>query len=164
MLNMWNGALVPSLTAIPVVQKLIACFIATLSFSLLFNQPRGTMLFSAAAGTAGYGLFLLTGQNTLAYFLATLAIGVVCELIARLIRCPATLLITSGIIPMVPGLGLYTTMLQLNQGEYEAAVNTGVATVSAILVMALAVTFSSIIFVGTHGGGRMDGRSRTGRQ
>lgn len=124
----------------------IACFFAAFAFSVLMHQPRGTMPVSALIAMAGYGLFMLLGRNTMAYFLATLLIGISCEICARIMKRTATLFFTGAIIPLVPGVGLYNTMLYVVEGNYDKAVNTGVATILAICAIALAVTVSSVLF------------------
>lgn len=126
--------------------QLIACFVAAASFSVLLHQPRSSILVSSLIAMAGYGVFLLLNQNTTAYFLATLLIGILCEICARLLKRTATLFITGGIIPLVPGVGLYNTMRHVVEGSYHEAVTVGVNTVLGLCAIALAITTSSVIF------------------
>lgn len=126
--------------------QLAACFCAALAFSFLMNQPKSTMLVSSVIATAGYGLYLLLDRNVLAYFLATVLIGLSCELCARMMKRTATLFFTSAIVPLVPGVGLYNTMRYVVDGEYNQAVSTGVFTLLAICGIALAVTITSVLF------------------
>ena len=130
--------------------QLIACFAASLSFSVLVRQPKGSMLVSAVIATAGYSLFLLMGQNTLAYFTATLLIGLSCEICARIMKRAATLFVTGAIIPLVPGVGLYNTMRHVVEGNYHEAVNVGAATILGICGIALAITMSSVLVSAFH--------------
>jgi uncharacterized membrane protein YjjB (DUF3815 family) len=95
---------------------------------------------------AGYALFLLLGKTTLAYFLATLFIGICCEICARVMKRTATLFVTGAIVPLVPGVGLYNTMLYVVAGDYGNAVHTGAATALGLCGIALAITMSSVIF------------------
>ena len=126
--------------------QLIACFAASLSFSVLVRQPKGSMLVSAVIATAGYSLFLLMGQNTLAYFTATLLIGLSCEICARIMKRAATLFVTGAIIPLVPGVGLYNTMRYVVEGNYHQAMSTGASTVLGLCAIALAITTTSVLF------------------
>ena len=126
--------------------QLIACFAASLSFSVLVRQPKGSMLVSAVIATAGYSLFLLMGQNTLAYFTATLLIGLSCEICARIMKRAATLFVTGAIIPLGPGVGLYNTMRYVVEGDYHQAMSTGASTVLGLCAIALAITTTSVLF------------------
>lgn len=126
--------------------QLIACFAATSAYSVLVHQPRSTVLVSALVGTASYGLYLLLGQTTIAYFFASLMIGAACEIAARLMKRTATLFVSVAIIPLVPGVGLYRTMRYITEGNYVLAVTTGSATLLGLCAIALAVTITSMLF------------------
>lgn len=126
--------------------QLAACFLAAVSFSLLVRQPKSSMLVSGFIAVAGYSVFLLLGQSTLAYFAATLLIGFSCEISARLLKRATTLFVTGAIIPLVPGVGLYNTMRYVVEGDYHQAVSTGAAAILGICAIALAITTTSVIF------------------
>lgn len=130
--------------------QLLACAVAAASFSVLLHQPWRTVPVSTLIATAGYALFLLMGKTTLAYFGATLVIGICCEICARVMKRTATLFVTAAIIPLVPGIGLYNTMLYMVEGNYGMAVQTGAATVLALCGIALAITMSSVLFGAFH--------------
>ena len=130
--------------------QLLACAAAASCFSVLLHQPRSTIPASTMIATAGYAAFLLMGKTTLAYFGATLFIGVCCEICARIMKRTATLFVTASIIPLVPGIGLYNTMLYVVEGDYGNAVRTGAATVLGICGIALAITMASVLFSAFH--------------
>ena len=126
--------------------QLLSCAVAAAAFSVLMHQPRRTIPVSSLIATAGYGIFLLLGKTTLAYFGATMVIGICCEICARVMKRTATLFVTGAIIPLVPGVGLYNTMLSVVEGDYAHAVNTGAGTLLGICGIALAITLSSVLF------------------
>ena len=130
--------------------QLLSCAVAAACFSVLLHQPRRTILVSTLIATAGYTVFLLMGKTTLAYFGATLLIGICCEICARIMKRTATLFVTGAIIPLVPGIGLYNTMLYVVEGNYYKAVTTGAATVLGICGIALAITMSSVLVSAFH--------------
>ena len=123
-----------------------SCALAAFFVALLLNQPKNTLLHSALIAGAGYAIFMLLGQGTLGYFFATLFIGIACEVCARLMKKIATLFITSALIPLVPGVGLYNTMRHLVQGNVSNAVSCGTDTLMGICAIALGITFSTVIF------------------
>ncbi len=126
--------------------QIAACFLATVFFSFLMNQPIRTVWPSAVIAAVGYLIFLLLNKTTIAYFFAALFISVSCECLARRMRSPSTLFTTSAIIPLVPGIGLYRTMLYLTQENFSLAGETGSETALGICAIALAITLSSICF------------------
>ena len=134
--------------------QLLACLVASACFSVLMHQPWSTVPVSALIASAGYGLFLLLGKSTMGYFLATLTIGIACEICARVMKRAATLFVTGAIIPLVPGVGLYNTMRHVVEGNYHEAVNVGAATILGICGIALAITMSSVLFSALHRGKR----------
>ena len=126
--------------------QLIACAMATALFGILLNQPPRTIPYTSVIATVGYGLYLLFDRMPHAYFIAALFIGLSGELLARVIKKPATLFLTSAVIPLVPGIGLFRSMLFLSQGEYSSAIRVGTETVLGIFAIALAFTLSSVVF------------------
>ena len=123
-----------------------SALIATIFFSMLFNQPFRSSLFSGLIAAIGYGVFITVGKTTVAYFLSALLIGISCEMMARFFKMTASLFITSSIIPLVPGVGLYRTMFSISQGHYIEAVEVGTKSVEGICAIALAITFSTMLF------------------
>ena len=130
--------------------QLLSCAVAAACFSVLLHQPRRTIPASTLIATAGYAVFLLMGKTTMAYFGATLLIGICCEICARVMKRTATLFVTGAIIPLVPGVGLYNTMLFVVGGDYGSAVTTGTAAVLALCGIALAITMSSVLVSAFH--------------
>ena len=130
--------------------QIISCGLAAFFFALLLNQPRNTMIHSSLIAGLGYAVFLLLNKGTLGYFFATLFIGIACEVCARIMKRVSTLFITSALIPLVPGVGLYRTMRYLVEGDFPMAVTCGTETLLGICAIALGVTFSTILFTNLH--------------
>lgn len=129
-----------------VLIQCIAAMFASAAFGWLLRQPKKTMLFTSLIGVNGYVIFLLMGQSAMAYFTASLVVGLLCELTARVTRMATTLFLVSAIIPLVPGLGLYRTMMYTAQGNFQMALSTGVETVTGIGAIALSLTIATTVF------------------
>lgn len=104
--------------------------IAAMGFAILFNVPRRTLPACALSGAVGHGLraALIAGLGMpieAATLLAATAVGFMGELFARHYRMPRLVFVVPGVIPMVPGVFAYRTML----GIFEV---TGVANLSGI--------------------------------
>ena len=126
--------------------QFLICFAAALCFSLLLNQPRRSIIFSAVIGAFGYVLFYVLGKGVLAYFVSAFFVGIACEGLARWKKTTATQLITCSLIPLIPGLGLYRTVRYLTENQFSQAMRTGLDAVLGICAIALAITFSTLLF------------------
>lgn len=126
---------------------LLGSFGACAFFAMLFHSPRQCVLPASLIGTAGYAAYLLgtacLSSPVAGAFADALVIAVLSEIMARRLKAPATLFASVGLIPVVPGGGLYNTMHALMQGDYPAAANYGVETVLIAGSLALAVALVS---------------------
>lgn len=129
-----------------VLIQCVAALFASAAFGVLLRQPLSTLPYTALIGLNGFIIYLLLSGNTMAYFMAALAVGLLCELTARIKGRATTVYLVSALIPLVPGLGLYRTMLFVAKEQYDLALYTGVSSVGGIGSIALAITISTSIF------------------
>lgn len=136
--------------------------IAALFFSVLFSCPRRAMGLSAALAGAGYLVYMLAGQGLPAFFAGAALITIAGETSARAMKMPATVFIHTALIPMVPGVGLYRTMLYLVQGKVQEGVAEGAGTLLAMGCMAIAIAVCGLLFrvIAGHAEGRSSGRTQ----
>ena len=122
---------------------LLSSFGASACFALLFNAPRRSILPAAFTGLVGYGVYLAVkrwvGSEVGANLAAALVIAGLGEVFARRMHMPATIFISVGVITLVPGVGLYQTMLAMVQNRYSDAAARGVETLLIAGAIALAV-------------------------
>ena len=67
-------------------------------------------------------------SNVFSMVIASAVVSLFSEILARKLKYPAINFIIPGILPLVPGLGLYNTMYSLVQKDYALAVSTGTDT------------------------------------
>ena len=95
----------------------ISAFGASLFFSLSLRGPRRTLIAASALGMAGQVIYSALkaplGDNT-AVLIATFAICIAAELFSRPLKAPVTVISFPAVIPLVPGVMLYRTMLCLS--------------------------------------------------
>lgn len=125
------------------ILELIMAYLASLSFAYIFNLNRKTAFLSAIGGSIGWlfysqGLVVLNDSN-IAYFLGAVALSYYAEIMARKTRTPVTSYITPALIPLVPGSGLYRTMLQSLEGNYNEALREGITTIMASGALAIGI-------------------------
>jgi uncharacterized membrane protein YjjB (DUF3815 family) len=131
-----------------IVLKIIYCFIATFFFALIMSAPRKTLFYSSITASFGYLLyeyFITNGNPLLGFFLGTTLIATLGEIYARKFKMPATIFIFPAVIPIVPGLGLYETILAFVSNDVLLALEIGVKTILNIGCMAIAMALVSLL-------------------
>lgn len=125
------------------------CAAATLSYALLMRMPHRALLLSAVLGSGGYLIFIISDSyfsNILsAYFLGTLFVSVIGEIMARVMKMPSSVFVIPAIIPLVPGYGLYLSMLLLVQNDFYEFIKTGVQTLFVAGIMAFAIALTNFV-------------------
>lgn len=129
------------------IKELIFSGLSTMGIAILFRSPKKTIIFAGLVGTVAWGVFSLSlnaSENIIiASFLAALTVGILGEYFARLKKNPATLYVTPGIIPLVPGAGMYYTMLALIENDYTAAIAKGSETFFIAAAISMGIIVSS---------------------
>ena len=104
-------------------------FLATAGFSIFFNSPKRSLIPSGIIGGIGWTVSIIllrfSGNAILTNFFAAALISLLSEILARKMKYPAIIFVNPGILPLIPGLGLYNTMLSLVEGNYTSAVSIG---------------------------------------
>lgn len=132
--------------------QLPAAFIGTLGFAALFGTPRRYYLDSGLAGLAGWAAFLVvSGQWAMvsgvgAAFIGALTVAVLSHGLARWRHCPGTVFLICGIIPLVPGGGIFWTAYHLVNNHLALAASTGFTALKVTIAIAGAIILVSGIF------------------
>ena len=122
-------------------------------FAMLVSFGSGLMLSAHIKTSAGgaviggvvYAIFLLCGGSAVGVFVASLTLAALSEIAARILKEPSTLFLITGIYPLVPGAGIYSTAALIMQRNAEASV-TGVNTVAELLFMVAGIAIVSTLF------------------
>ena len=90
---------------------IIGSFVATIAFSVLLETPRKYLWQTGIVGAVGGGVYLGCTHHGVdvvtASFFSALAIAFMAHLFARVFKAPVTVFLTAGILPTVPGAGMY---------------------------------------------------------
>jgi uncharacterized membrane protein YjjB (DUF3815 family) len=106
------------------IQTLAAC-LGSLGFAVLFNI-KGKKLFLIACGGGISWIVYLTAKTIgadnaiLGMFISTMAVAILAEISARVIKTPVITLLVPMVIPLIPGGDLYHTMTYLVQNDMSA--------------------------------------------
>ncbi len=77
---------------------------------------------------------------------ATVALALLSELAARIFKQPVTIFVIPGIIPIVPGLGMYMGMTKIIENNYDAGINILLTAALDASAIALGMMFMASIF------------------
>ncbi len=125
----------------------IGCLFASALFALLFRTPARLIAPASVTAVLGYALSVWAGRELSAewagIFLGSLVAALIGETLATKLRAPATIFLTVAVIPMVPGSGLYNTMLALVQGRSADAAAAGSSTILAAGGIALGLSIAA---------------------
>lgn len=132
-----------------IIEQLVFAFVCTIGFSILFNIPKDSIAKTGLIGALGWIVFFSLNQ---AYnspvgsaFIASLTIGLLGESFARFFKKPATVYITPGIIPLVPGASSYYTMLAIIEKRFMDAADLGTETLLIAISIASGIIIASSI-------------------
>lgn len=132
-----------------VIKQFSFSFLSTIGFSIIFNVPKGLIAKSGFIGGIGWVVYYISGlflyNNIISTFLAAITVGILGELFARHFKKPATVFMIPGIIPLVPGAGMYYTMLALVEENLYVAATKGTETLFIAAAISIGVIFSTIL-------------------
>ncbi|MBS5788542.1 MAG: threonine/serine exporter family protein [Clostridioides difficile] len=131
------------MTDMPIILHFFFSGLATVGFAVFFNTP--TRLLAPAGITGGVGwiiyiyLFNLSTSTAFAGFVAGAFVSLCSEILARKMKQPAIVFVIPGILPLIPGIGLYNTMLFMIQKNYSMSVTKGTDAIFLSAAIALGV-------------------------
>ncbi|MCD8158423.1 MAG: threonine/serine exporter family protein [Clostridiales bacterium] len=106
----------------------IVAYLATAAFGIVFYAPAKTLPFSAITGAFGYITHYLIlkyvdAGDVLACAAGGVVIAFLSEIFAMVQKNPVTAYEMPAIMPLVPGIGLYRTMITFMQNDSVGAVD-----------------------------------------
>ncbi|MBO5040914.1 MAG: threonine/serine exporter family protein [Clostridia bacterium] len=136
------------------LRDFVACFGATIFYCIIMQLPKKALWISSLSSALTYIVFrtafLSIESEYMGYLAASCFAALSAEVLARACKMPATIFIFPAVIPLVPGLGLYRTMLCLVRSDMSGFASEGTKTliISGIIAVTVAVVnafFRSIL-------------------
>lgn len=121
-------------------------FGASACCSFYLNTNKTDIVWGGLLGALGWVLYVIVGVNGSqgeAYFVGAFAVALVSEILAVIIKNPATVFLLPGLLPLVPGGGIFYMMRAAVQGDLEASLHTGYTTLVAAGAIALGIALAS---------------------
>jgi len=100
-----------------ILVQVIGAFIAVIAVAVMFGVPKKFLVYSGLVGAFGWLVYLLlknVGCSTVvSMFFATQVVALISHSFARIFKTPVTLFLIAGILPLVPGVGMYQIVYNL---------------------------------------------------
>ena len=131
--------------------QLIAAFLSSVGFAMLFNVRRDRLILAGVGGFLGWAVYLLMGSVLVSdvprYFVAAVVITVYAEVMARIVKCPATIFVATAAIPLVPGGMLYRSMYAFMSSNSVLGMEYGVEAILLAGALALGMLSPTTLFL-----------------
>lgn len=143
---MMNSAF--DLITLTIPGQAIVSFMGTVAFAILFGMPKRLYLSTGIIGMAGWLIYTLLVRYTsctvvIATFFAMAAIGIMSRYFSVWKKAPSTIFIIAGIIPIVPGGGIFWTVYYLMTNQFADAFQAGFTAIKVMLAIVLGIVLSS---------------------
>ena len=140
------------------LQDLLLAAVPAVGFGMLFNVPTRVLGYCALDGAIGHGLrFLLLRAGVpveLATYVAATTVSFVGVWQAQRLRAHPKVFTVAAVIPMIPGVSLFTTLIALQQIQQKGfntelmatAVNSGLRAFFIIAALAVGLAMPGLLF------------------
>lgn len=120
-------------------------FFASMFFAVLYNTRGRLLIYTALCGALGKIVFdIMEPQGIVAQFLiSTIVMSIYSEFLARFCKIPVMVVLTVGILPIVPGAGVYYTIYYLLEENLAQFYIYGMKTLLSTGAMALGIMLVS---------------------
>ncbi|OKP95495.1 threonine/serine exporter family protein [Paenibacillus sp. P46E] len=130
------------------ILQLITSFIAAATFCILFNAPVRALIQCGFAGMVGWMLYLQLDERwdtVVATFAATVVVGVISQIFARIYKMPVIIFSVGGIIPLVPGGLAYDAMRKFVENDNNLAIQFAVQALLLSGAIATGLVLSEVL-------------------
>lgn len=131
-----------------IIYQFMVSFLATIGFAGFFSAPLNSIIASGFSGGLSWVIKILVSNtfqsNITGTFFGAFAAGILGEFLAIKYKKPATVFITPGIVSLVPGAGMYYTMLYLVEDNFQIAASFGTETFFVAAAIAIGIIASTV--------------------
>ncbi len=148
--QLWGTPVTGEAIAWGIGWECVFAMIGCVGFSILFNIHKLGILLCALGGTIAWISYCITLElmqdGISAYFVSAFVASLYSEILARIRKFPALSYLVISIFPMIPGAGVYYTMIWAVRGNMERFFNQGMYTAAIAGVMAVGILLPSTLF------------------
>ena len=123
--------------------QIAAGLTGSLCFGVLFNMRGKRLIVAAVGGLLSWGLFVVLSHfisnEPINYFIVAAVISLYSEIMARILKTPAAPVVTTSLIPLIPGGSLYYTMASAFESNFATFLEKAVSTLQLACALALGI-------------------------
>ena len=128
--------------------QIVASFIGTAAFAVLFGVPRKYYVLCGVSGVLGWILYMILARYAgftppAATLFATMLVVLSARWFSVLDRCPAIVVLLCGIFPLVPGAGVFWTSYYVVSNQLRLALGSGFMAVKVTIAIVLGIILIS---------------------
>lgn len=136
---------------IDILKNMLYATGTTMGFAIVLQSHKRYLWLQGVIGTVGWIIFMWVKQQPGhssfdANFLGAFSVALLGELMAMVVKQPATVLVIPGIFPLVPGLGMYLGMSKLLERSYQAGFNVLITAAGDAAAIALGIMMITSLF------------------
>lgn len=129
--------------------QISAGLIGSLCFGILFNMRGKRLIAAAVGGVLSWGLFVVLSHyissEPINYFIVAAVVSLYSEIMARVLKTPAAPVVTTSLIPLIPGGSLYYTMASAFESNFTVFLEKAVSTLKLACALALGIIIVTAI-------------------
>lgn len=132
------------------IVMIVTAAAGTLGYCLLINVKRNKIVYGCLGGVVSTFLYCACVEAGMTPLLQNLipaaVVTLYAEVLARVVKAPATVFLIPSIIPLVPGGRLYYTMRAIVDGDADSAKIYAMETIVIALGIAVGIVVISLVF------------------
>lgn len=127
------------------IYQLVLAFIGSLGFSIIFRIRIERLMVASFGGIICWLIYFLCRDFCnmgifVSSFLSTVGAAIYAECIAHYQHFPSIIMYIPGLVPLIPGSGLYYTMSHAVHGQWQDMLSTCYATMQCALGIAMGIS------------------------
>jgi len=130
--------------------QVLGAFFAVTAFAIIFNASRKFLPYCGLVGAGGWLAYLVvvgvTSGGFMGVFIAALLVALLSHILARIFKSPVTVFLIPGILPLVPGVGMFRIVYYMVVEDSASSVYYFYYTLQSAGAIAIAIFIMDTIF------------------
>lgn len=129
--------------------QIFVSIFSSMGFCMIFNAPKNQLLYCGLCGLISYSFYSLGiyfgGSSVFSSFIGAIGSMLIARILSYKNLKPVTIYLISGILNLVPGLGIYKAMFQILQGKTTEGIVFAIEAVEIAGAIAIGILVVSMI-------------------